>query len=1446
MEDNKMEESAKQVAKDTGRKAKNKVKNEIKKALKKLVSFKKVKIFIVIFAILVLLFVALLWMQLFHDTAGDGEGENRTRAAVPVAMQEIVQSAGVSMEVQSTSASASAGGNSANNQIVSYSESGDGYSSITEVGGKTYRNYKQYEGNYAGDYYWGSTIRGAACGPTSVTIVLSGYKLDYSPRDVVKRMINEVCDGTNSHNLSKLLDLYGIDNERRSYDGSASLNAIRQNLSEGRPVIVGIDGSDGVYSSGGHWMVLLGEKDGTLIVSNPGRSDASTPANETLENFLQTQMSYGNGYILIKEELESSGGNTNSNGSNNSNSGTRNNNTSSNDNNSISQKIVKAAVECHKYLRENGYIYGDAASGFPGIEIPDGIYNSPRPQIGKEVDCSAYVSWVYYTAGYNTFKAHQENAFSDRYSYHNLKEVPIAQAQAGDIILSSGHVEIVAKVENGNITRVYNCGSDNSIQSRGTSDLPESSNYSGGAIKIFRPKELSTSENPIQGGGAVIDEDKMFFIGDSWMNGLKLSGKAKSPSSYFYAKGGENADWVLSNYSDMKSKIPSDVSCIVVGFGLNGRNNWPKTQELIDKLTSDYSDKNVFVLQTPHICDGYTVDPNFNQSVDTYNENMKNYCSGKNGVTFINPNTNIVSNDGQGYLKNEYAQDPNDTSMGGGKIHLNSNGYEVWYNDIASLIQSSAPSGNSASASGDNSVGVKSTTNISGHIVSNGRGGYKPDIDIDKAVEELIEKFKTEKENPLKSYLSDRNREEYLKAFLKAAIVTSYPDLRQKSEIGKPVPEGETQGIIKVVRKTQNTSDNSPGDLLQYIPLEQYNNMKRENNNNIFNYFTIDNSGQLVVAGYEKRTVEPQRVNYDGDTRPDEVEDYSEEEMYRITDAKINYVQQVEKYMMPFDLLWSLLVYSSDENLVYDLAKLVMDGEIVITVCDNITEKDKTDIYTFDKNVKTLESATLKDETQNPAKVQPQEYSGYRPDEKFTYTVLNKSYYESNNPSILVTYADTWTMKYSAKVEKQNRQNTDTTERRDRDDTEYKYNGEEYISESGSDSLLQGWKSDYCSRLEQAYSYEIQMRNEAIQQQNEERARRGSEQSSGTEQESNSQQEQEDLQPFELRYSVQNLKLEYKEKITNKNRKVTTVTTEKKYISQPGKTEGKVEITDEKMNFVKLLTLHKNAYNSLRTVRDWFFESMEAQESICDMVDLMKYLLQKAYNIDLGVEDFDFDEYGKSKFKNIGGANNANSGNLSTLSQYIAQFENDALRRYLYVGDVSYNSNPYIYMCITEDKKNYIMTDDLFTGNGNRNFGFGVCFWVGWAQSWNNVDYFAAEGINIKDPQYQNEGVSKLPVEVVNRIKEKIIEDLKNDMLQALSNRGITMEDYQVDALVNCRYRGAFTYSALDVYKQYGTSEQFKNSVLDLRCGTNRANANWILFTTGKYTDGAGNELQIY
>lgn len=942
--------------------------NKIRNFGKKVLRSRAVRKTFIIFALFIFFFVILvgaLKIIFLKDTAGNG----KEKAAVPNHASNIMQSAGISSYVGS-------GKNSSSKTITSNDELGDGFSSTTEVAGKKYRNYKQYEGSYSGNHFWDGNIASDGCGPTCVAIVLSGYGLDYNPGDVVDIMQSHGHDESTSFSyLTQVLNEKGISTDEKYIEGGNQddLTRIRANFDAGRPIIV---------NAPGHYVVYLGEDSGgNLIISDPGRADGwNDRYGATLEDLIANGGSgISCGYILITSDKNSS---SSSNSSNNSNNNSNSNSTSSS---SSAQKIVESAQECHKYLRENGYTYDQAV-----LQIPDGIINSDgTPSSGKTIDCSAFVSWVYYCAGYESFKGYQETDIISNYESHGLKKLSVSEAQPGDILHEPGHIEIVAEVKNGTITKVYNCGSDNSIKDPGSSELPESTPDYGGADCVFRANDVA----------------------------------------------GE-------------------------GHSING-------------------------------------------------------------------------------------------------------------------VSSSS-----------------SSTNIYGHIVENGHGGYKIDIDLDAKIQEMIDNFEEEKDNPLRKYLSNTNRKEYLVNFMKAAMVTYYPDLRQKSEIGKDLPEGEIQGVIKVKRKTKDTDENSEGDLLQYISYEKYTELKNNKDNNIFNYFTIDSSGALVVAGYEKRTSEPQKVDYDGDPRPDEIEDESEPDLYNITDSKINYVQQIERYSMPFDLLWTLLVYSGEEDFVNDLSKLVLKSEIVLTVCDNITEKDTTDVYTYRKEVDSTEKIEFKNTFKTPYHPLEKKYSRNLPVKYYNYKITNKSHYETNTPSITVTYADSWAMKYEQKLKKTTSEDTNENEQKHENDTAFKDGGTDLINyKKDYDEFITQKTEDFEKDLKNAY------KNDNI---------------TGS--------ISYEISPIEIKYSNFN---------SNKKRTVTVVTKTLKYETQPGSTTGKIDPDDEDDNFVKLLKHNTGAKRTLKILREWFFESVELQESICDMEDLLKYLFQQVYNVNLGVEDFDFDEYGK-------------------------------------------------------------------------------------------------------------------------------------------------------------------------------------------------------------------------
>lgn len=126
--------------------------------------------------------------------------------------------------------------------------------------------------------------------------------------------------------------------------------------------------------------------------------------------------------------------------------------------------IVSAAVSVHNYLRTNGYTYAQN-----GVNVPN--------TSGRTIDCSSYVTWVLVEAGVPGFTPGMYQWTSSTFGSNpkGWQTVSVDEAAPGDIVVYPGHVEIIAENISGNYFRVYNCGSNNSINASGTSELPESS-----------------------------------------------------------------------------------------------------------------------------------------------------------------------------------------------------------------------------------------------------------------------------------------------------------------------------------------------------------------------------------------------------------------------------------------------------------------------------------------------------------------------------------------------------------------------------------------------------------------------------------------------------------------------------------------------------------------------------------------------------------------------------------------------------------------------------------------------------------------------------------------------------------------------------------------------------------------------------------------------------------
>ena len=65
--------------------------------------------------------------------------------------------------------------------------------------------------------------------------------------------------------------------------------------------------------------------------------------------------------------------------------------------------------------------------------------------------------------------------------------------------------------------------------------------------------------------------------------------------------------------------------------------------------------------------------------------------------------------------------------------------------------------------------------------------------------------------------------------------------------------------------------------------------------------------------------------------------------VYSMTTTTVNYQSMVEKYTMPFDFLWALLVVGEEKDFVFELADLVFESDIQVTIYDNLTVNTNVD-----------------------------------------------------------------------------------------------------------------------------------------------------------------------------------------------------------------------------------------------------------------------------------------------------------------------------------------------------------------------------------------------------------------------------------------------------------------------------------------------------------------------
>ena len=214
--------------------------------------------------------------------------------------------------------------------------------------------------------------------------------------------------------------------------------------------------------------------------------------------------------------------------------------------------------------------------------------------------------------------------------------------------------------------------------------------------------------------------------------------------------------------------------------------------------------------------------------------------------------------------------------------------------------------------------------------ISKAGNTYSYDVNLDEKVEELIQKLNS-KTNILSTYISEENQKEYLKMFIKADFIT------QNLKLGNADPKKSDQinGAITVQRSDKDGNVST----LQYIDYTTFKQYIADSNSEVFKYCSINDNGQLVIA-QSYRHSKVLDTNVPGETPINE-------ELYNISEMSLDYKSALSSYAMPFNFLWALLVKSTEEDFVYELAKLAMDTEITITAYDNYMRTEETEESQF-------------------------------------------------------------------------------------------------------------------------------------------------------------------------------------------------------------------------------------------------------------------------------------------------------------------------------------------------------------------------------------------------------------------------------------------------------------------------------------------------------------------
>lgn len=282
-----------------------------------------------------------------------------------------------------------------------------------------------------------------------------------------------------------------------------------------------------------------------------------------------------------------------------------------------------------------------------------------------------------------------------------------------------------------------------------------------------------------------------------------------------------------------------------------------------------------------------------------------------------------------------------------------------------------------------------------------------------------------------KKYLSSVDALAYL---LNAELVTQYPYIESASN-------SELNGTVKFYRNNSKTPMKYVSSDTLYGYVSSYNsNGDAEAKNNALSCFTINGDGTIGIA-YLKETINTvttddpaaaasaaEKLNTSSSSNNEGGYTIQTTESTLYTES-IAYKNIIEKYTLPFELLWAIVVMGDDgsdragnsEDLAHAIASMAYDGEIRLIIDDNNQVTTTTDTYTYDQEKRTcyediymIAIANNPIATEIPSSVERYNMNDYKTDaekvKSHTTTYVKKDFV--NSPSVKIDYIESWCAVY--------------------------------------------------------------------------------------------------------------------------------------------------------------------------------------------------------------------------------------------------------------------------------------------------------------------------------------------------------------------------------------------------------------------------------------------------